>query len=90
MNPSIGYRPIGFLDSNQYNSGRQIHGVPILGDLSQIVEIIENKDVDGIVVTQDPNLTGEALDRLVKTCHELGCWVRNLKLEFELMEYQNG
>lgn len=90
MNPSIGYRPIGFLDSNQYNSGRQIHGVPILGDLSQIVEIIEDKDVDGIVVTQDPNLTGEALDRLVKTCHELGRWVRNLKLEFELMESQNG
>ena len=90
MNPGIGYRPIGFLDSNQYNSGRQIHGVPILGDLSQIVEIIENKDVDGIVVTQDPNLTGEALDRLVKTCHELGRWVRNLKLELELMEYQNG
>ena len=49
MNPSIGYRPIGFLDSNQYNSGRQIHGVPILGDLSQIGEIIEEKDVDGIV-----------------------------------------
>jgi UDP-GlcNAc:undecaprenyl-phosphate/decaprenyl-phosphate GlcNAc-1-phosphate transferase len=90
MNPSIGYRPIGFLDSNLYNSGRQIHGVPILGDFSQLVEIIENKNVDGIVVTQDPNLTGEALDSLIKTCHELGRWVRNLKLEFELMEYQNG
>ena len=43
MNPSIGYRPVGFLDSNPYNSGRQIHGVSILGDFSQIGEIIENE-----------------------------------------------
>jgi FlaA1/EpsC-like NDP-sugar epimerase len=90
MNPNIGYRPIGFLDSNLYNSGRQIHGISILGDYSQIGEIIENKNVDGIVVTQDPNLTGEGLASLVKTCNEHGRWVRNLKLEFELMEYQNG
>ena len=51
MNPSIGYRPIGFLDSNRYNSGRQIHGISILGDFSQVGDIIENKNVDGIVVT---------------------------------------
>jgi UDP-GlcNAc:undecaprenyl-phosphate/decaprenyl-phosphate GlcNAc-1-phosphate transferase len=90
MNPSIGYRPVGFLDSNQYNSGRQIHGVSILGDLSQIGDIIESKHIDGIVLTQDPSLTGEALTDLIKTCNERGRWVRNLKLEFELMESQNG
>jgi FlaA1/EpsC-like NDP-sugar epimerase len=90
MNPSMGYHPIGFLDSNQYNTGRQIHGVPILGDYSQIAEIIETKKVDGIVVTQDPTLTGDALDGLVKTCQDSGRWVRTLKMEFELMGYHNG
>jgi hypothetical protein len=64
--------------------------VPILGDLSQIAEIIESKHVAGIVLTQDPNLTGEAIADLIQTCNEHGRWVRNLKLEFELMESQNG
>ncbi len=90
MNPSIGYRPVGFLDSNAYNSGRQIHGVSILGDLSQIGEIIERKHVDGILLTRDPGLTDEAVERLVEVCNEHGRWVRNLKLEFELMEHPNG
>ena len=90
MNPSIGYRPVGFLDSNAYNSGRQIHGVSILGDLSQIGEIIERKHVDGILLTRDPGLTEEAIERLVEVCNEHGRWVRNLKLEFELMEHPNG
>jgi UDP-GlcNAc:undecaprenyl-phosphate GlcNAc-1-phosphate transferase len=90
MNPSIGYRPVGFLDSNAYNSGRQIHGVSILGDLSQIGDILERKRVDGIVLTPDPSLAPEALADLVKICNERGRWVRNLKLEFELMEHQNG
>jgi len=90
MNPSIGYRPVGFLDSNAYNSGRRIHGVSILGDLSRIGDILERKRVDGIVLTQDPGLTQEDITNLVKVCNERGRWVRNLKLEFELMEEHNG
>jgi len=86
MNPQLGFRPVGFLDSDPYNVGRHIHGVEIIGGIEKLETILEEKNVDGIVVTIDDRLTDESLRQVLNISRTRGRWVRTLRLEFELVE----
>jgi UDP-GlcNAc:undecaprenyl-phosphate GlcNAc-1-phosphate transferase len=86
MNPKFGYRPVGFLDNDPYNAGRHIHDVEILGTFHQLGAILDQKNVDGVVLTTDSNIHEDELNMIKSTCQGRGCWVRTLRLEFELVE----
>ncbi len=86
MNPQFNYRPVGFLDDNANNAGRQIHGVGILGGISNLDSVLSSAQVEGVLLTPDENFSAEVVQQIVTTCHTHGCWVRTLRLEFELLE----
>lgn len=86
MNPHFGYRPVGFLDEDPFNAGREIHGVDILGGYDQLDELLGQKGIDGVVLTVDGQNSDDLIERITKVCHAQGCWVRTLRLEFELVE----
>jgi UDP-GlcNAc:undecaprenyl-phosphate GlcNAc-1-phosphate transferase len=86
MNPQFGYRPVGFLDQDPYNAGRQIHGIEILGSADHLMDILVQKNVDGVVLTADNQIPDDEQKKVVSICQDQGCWVRTLRLEFELIE----
>jgi len=86
MNPQFGFRPVGFLDNDPYSTGRQIHGVGILGDLDHLELFLEQKQIDGVLITPDEHLPAEIVDQAIAVCQRQGRWVRTLRLEFELVE----
>ncbi len=86
MNPQLNYRPIGFLDKDSLNKGRLIHGIEILGGYDLINSIIEQRQIDGIIITASEINSYEFIQEILPVCHEHGCWIRTLKLEFELVE----
>jgi UDP-GlcNAc:undecaprenyl-phosphate GlcNAc-1-phosphate transferase len=86
MNPQLGYRPVGFLDDDPYKTGRQIHGVDILGSFEQLEAILEEKQIDGIVVTPDASPSDGFQDKVIAVSRAHGRWIRTLRLEFELLE----
>jgi UDP-GlcNAc:undecaprenyl-phosphate GlcNAc-1-phosphate transferase len=86
MNPQFRYRPVGFLDEDPFNIGREIHGVSILGGLDQLQTILDQKQIDGVVLATDERSSIELIDKVVETCQAQKRWVRSLKLEFELLE----
>lgn len=87
MNPDFGYRPVGFLDNNPYNTGRQIHGIEILGKIEDLEEILEQHDIDGVVLAIDkPDLDG-SFEKIKYACKGKGCWLRTLRLEFESIDF---
>jgi UDP-GlcNAc:undecaprenyl-phosphate GlcNAc-1-phosphate transferase len=86
MNPSFGYRPVGFLDEDPFNAGREIHGVGILGGFDQLETLLGQKGIDGVVLTGDERLSVDLIERITSICHARGRWVRTLRLEFELLE----
>jgi UDP-GlcNAc:undecaprenyl-phosphate GlcNAc-1-phosphate transferase len=86
MNPQIGYRPVGFLDDDPFKAGRKIHGVPILGGLGQLESILNDRQIDGVVITSDPNCIDSILQGVISITHQHGRWVRTLRLELELVE----
>ena len=85
LNPQLNYRPIGFLDDNPYTTGRLIQGLQVLGGVDQLVDIIEHKQIKGIILTKQEQ-PSQNTKRLIEICHQNGCWVRRLQLDFEMVE----
>lgn len=86
MNPELSYRPVGFLDKDILNKGRLIHGVEILGGYNLLNTIIDQKQIDGVIITESDINTDELVQEIIPVCRERKCWIRSLKLEFELIE----
>jgi UDP-GlcNAc:undecaprenyl-phosphate GlcNAc-1-phosphate transferase len=86
MNPHLQFRPVGFLDDDPFKVGRQIHGVEVLGGMDSLDLILENRQIDGMIVTSSMLGDGVFEEKIISTCRRRGCWVRNLRLEFELVE----
>jgi UDP-GlcNAc:undecaprenyl-phosphate GlcNAc-1-phosphate transferase len=84
MNPELDYRPIGFLDDDPLIAGRQIHGVDVLGGLGQLDLILQGRTVAGVILA-GVDLTPADQQSLLQTCKAHGCWVRSLRLGFELV-----
>lgn len=49
-NHSFNYEPIGFIDDDKYKKGLTIHGIPILGTINKLPEIINKKQPDEILI----------------------------------------
>jgi len=86
MNPQLNYRPIGFLDKDSLNKGRHIHGIEILGGYALLKTILEQEKIDGLIITASEINSEEFIQEILPICHERKCWVRTLKLEFDLVE----
>ncbi len=85
-NPQFGFKPVGFLDDDPTKLGRQIHGIDILGGIEQLDIILERKGIQGLVIAVDAESGAPGIDQVIQICREKGCWVRGLKLDFELLE----
>jgi FlaA1/EpsC-like NDP-sugar epimerase len=67
----LAYRPIGFLDNDKSKRGRTIHGVPVLGPLSDLQELVENKCVNEILIAV-AEASGEQMREIIDACKETG------------------
>ena len=85
-NPEIGYRPVGFLDDDQYKWGRSIHNIKVIGGGEQMGELLEENGISGVIVSSKDLLFSDMGRELKSACDELGIWVKTMRLEFELIE----
>lgn len=65
------YLPIGFLDNDKNKRGRTIHGVPVLGPLSDLQELVENKCVNEILIAV-AEASGEQMRDIIDACKKTG------------------
>ena len=70
------FRAIGVISLREAQTGRRIHGVPILGTLDRVAEILDQLREHGAlpdqIVIADPDLPGDALASLLKIAEEEG------------------
>jgi UDP-GlcNAc:undecaprenyl-phosphate GlcNAc-1-phosphate transferase len=85
-NPAIGYCVVGFMDDDELKWGNNIHGVDILGNIDKLEQLIEERQVSGVIATNANNLRSPAMLKLISKCREKGIWLRVLRLEFERAE----
>ncbi|WP_432734419.1 polysaccharide biosynthesis protein [Maridesulfovibrio sp. FT414] len=65
------YRPIGFLDNDKAKRGRTIHGIPVLGPLSDLQELVDNKCVNEILIAV-AEASGQQMREIVDACKQTG------------------
>ncbi|TIH18043.1 polysaccharide biosynthesis protein [Marinifilum sp. JC120] len=65
------YLPVGFLDNDKSKRGRTIHGVPVLGPLSDLQELVQNKCVNEILIAI-AEASGEQMREIIDECKETG------------------
>lgn len=87
-NPQLKYAPVGYLVSDPYFVGRTIHGVRVLGVMDQLGEVIEKHQIDGVILTFDETQDKSGV-AVYEICKNAGCWIRRLKLVFELLGDKN-
>ena len=67
INATLPYRIVGFLDDNRNKIGRTIHGVPVLGKISEIYAAIDKVKADEALIAI-PSATGEQMRSIVDHC----------------------
>ena len=67
----LNYRVVGFVDVRSKNKGMKIHGIPILGALENIPELVGYYDIENIFIA-DAGLKPKEIAEIVESCDGLG------------------
>ncbi len=72
-----GYSPVGFLDDQPRLHGGKVQGVPVLGSIDKLLEIVDSLQVDVIIIAM-PTATDEQMRRVIELCERCSVPVRTL------------
>jgi UDP-GlcNAc:undecaprenyl-phosphate GlcNAc-1-phosphate transferase len=87
-NPRLNLSPVGFIDDDQRNQGKQVNGYPVLGSLDSLENIVKDHSISEIIVSQD-DIPQEKLDRLSEICSSCQIALRRFQTKLEEIPY-NG
>ena len=69
--PELGIEPVGYLDDDLRKHGTVIHGLRVLGAVSDIREMRERFEIQQVLVTVS-NIDGRELRKIVELCDQAG------------------
>ena len=78
------YQPVGFVDDDPVELGKEIHGVRVLGKVDQLPELVDRVAPDLIVIAA-PSLSGLRLRRIVEMCESVNAPFRILPKTRDLL-----
>ena len=70
-NPALGIHPVGFLDDDPSKKGLALHGVPVLDNIDNMLDIITKLSIKQIFLAM-PSASAQEIRRVVKRCEETG------------------
>ncbi len=71
------YVPVGFVDDRAGLTRMRIHGIPVLGSIASLPELVQRYQVDRIFIAI-PSATNAQMQRIVELCERSGCPFRTL------------
>lgn len=71
------YQAVGFVDDDSLKLGLQIHGVPVLGQIADVRQIIAQHAIEEVVIAI-PSASGREMRRILDQCHVAGVGIRTL------------
>jgi len=63
-NPSYNYKPVGFVDDDPVKQKAKIHGIPVLGTISETQKAVERSEAKEIIVAI-PSATPQLMQRIL-------------------------
>jgi len=70
-NPRLKYHVVGFVDDDRKKHGMHIHGVPVLGDIKQIPQLVKAYEMDELLIAI-ASATRKEMRRIIDLCGETG------------------
>jgi FlaA1/EpsC-like NDP-sugar epimerase len=71
------YEAVGFLDDATSKQNEKIHGIPVLGPISD-VELVAKRERINEIIFAIPSMTGQEMRRIVELCRPVGVTLRTL------------
>jgi FlaA1/EpsC-like NDP-sugar epimerase len=84
-NRNLPYKTIGFLDDDPYKRGLRIHGVPVLGQVSSLEEVVLKHRIEEVIIAM-PSASREQLRRVIDLSKEIGVKTRILPAVEAILE----
>jgi UDP-GlcNAc:undecaprenyl-phosphate GlcNAc-1-phosphate transferase len=66
-NPTLGLSPVGFIDDDQRNKGKQVNGYPVFGTLESLETVLKKDSISEIILAIS-EFPAERLERLSRIC----------------------
>lgn len=83
IHPEYNCIPSAIVDDDAAKLGRKINGVPILGKIKDISDVVENRGIDEIIITL-PALKSGSIGNVYEECSKTGCRTKVLSQTFSL------
>jgi len=83
-NPQLKMVPIGFLDDDPNKQKHEIYGVPVVGRLTDLVKLLDNRSVDEVVIAI-PSAPGRVVRMVADVCRLKGVSFRTMPGIYELL-----
>ena len=83
-NPQINLIPVGFLDDAQEKQNNQIYGIPVVGTLHDMSQVLENRQVDEVIIAI-PSAPGRVIRLVADVCRLKGIPFRTMPGIYELI-----
>jgi FlaA1/EpsC-like NDP-sugar epimerase len=83
-NPQLNVIPVGFLDDNPAKQKQQIYGVPVVGTLTDLAEVLDSYQVDEVVIAI-PTAPGRVVRLVADVCRLKGVPFRTMPGIYELL-----
>lgn len=68
-NPSVRSHVVGFLDDDRSKTGRNIHGVPVLGAIDEMAVIVPAMEIEEVIIAI-PSATSKRMREIVGACRK--------------------
>ena len=88
-NPQLGLDPVGFIDDDPIKQSKQLSGLPVVGRIDRLQEIVASYRIDEVVIAM-PTAPGPMLRKLVTLCSEAGVKSQTMPGMFELLTGKVG
>jgi FlaA1/EpsC-like NDP-sugar epimerase len=77
-------RPVGFVDDDPVKVGKRIYGIPVVGRLRELSDIVQAMQVDQVIIAM-PKVTGNVVRAVAEDCRRAGVVSRTIPGVFELL-----
>jgi FlaA1/EpsC-like NDP-sugar epimerase len=78
------YLPVVVVDDDKRKHRAKIHGVPVKGDKSKIIELVEIFDISEIIIAM-PSASKQVRSELINICKQTKCKLKTLPGMYELI-----
>jgi FlaA1/EpsC-like NDP-sugar epimerase len=85
--PRVALEPVGFVDDNHHKVGSVIHGIPVIGTLEEIPQLVKEFQIEEVVIAM-PTAPGTIIRKAVKLCEQVSVPSKSVPGLYELLNGQ--